>query len=125
LILVDTSVWVDHLRRGEAQLAELLERSSVVIHPFVVAEIACGSLSDRSAVLGLLQELPTVAVADNDEALGFIEGHGLYGRGIGIVDVHLLASVALTNGARLWTRDKRLRSVAEDLGLAIHDPGAH
>jgi len=125
LILVDTSVWVDHLRRGEPQLAELLDGSGVVMHPFVVGEIACGNLADRPLILELLQALPTVVVADNDEALGFIERHGLYGKGIGFVDVHLLASVALTAGASLWTRDRRLHSVADELGLAIQDPGAH
>ena len=125
MILVDTSVWVDHLRRGDSRLADLLERGVVVTHPFVVGEIACGSLSDRAAVLELLQELPTVVAADNDEALGFIERYGLYGKGIGYVDVHLLAAVALTHDARLWTHDKRLHSVADDLSLAIQDPGAH
>lgn len=125
MILVDTSVWVDHLRRGDTQLAELLEGGGVVMHPFVVGEIACGTLADRPLILELLQALATVVVADNDEALGFIERHGLYGKGIGFIDVHLLASVALTAGASLWTRDKRLHSVAEELGLAIQDPGAH
>jgi hypothetical protein len=125
LILVDTSVWVDHLRRGDARLAKLLERSLVAMHPFVMGEIACGSLSDRAVVLELLQELPTVVVADNDEAFGFIERHRLYGKGIGYVDVHLLASVALTQGATLWTRDKRLHAVADDLGLTLQDPGTH
>lgn len=125
MILVDTSVWVDHLRRGDARLAKLLERSLVAMHPFVMGEIACGSLSDRAVVLELLQELPTVVVADNDEAFGFIERHRLYGKGIGYVDVHLLASVALTQGATLWTRDKRLHAVADDLGLTLQDPGTH
>ncbi len=125
MILVDTSVWVEHLRRSDAQLAELLERSVVLTHPFVVGEIACGSLADRSMILELLQQLPTGAVADNDEALGFIERHSLYGKGIGYVDVHLLASVALTHGARLWTRDKRLHTIADDLGLAPQDHAAH
>ena len=125
MILVDTSVWVDHLRRGDTQLAELLEGGGVVMHPFVVGEIACGTLADRPLILELLQALATVVVADNDEALGFIERHGLYGKGIGFIDVHLLASMALTAGASLWTRDKRLHSVAEELGLAIQDPGAH
>lgn len=92
------------------------------IHPFVLGEIACGSLSDRSKILELLQELPTVVVADNDEALGFIERHALHGKGIGFVDVHLLASAALTHEARLWTRDKRLHGVADELGLAFQDP---
>jgi predicted nucleic acid-binding protein len=125
LILVDTSVWVDHLRRGDAELADLLERGGVVMHPFVIGEIACGSLADRSSILELLQDLPAAVVADNDEVLGFIERLGLHGKGIGYVDVHLLASVKLTDGARLWTRDKRLRAAAGDLGCAHQDTGAH
>ncbi|MEO5697596.1 MAG: type II toxin-antitoxin system VapC family toxin [Burkholderiaceae bacterium] len=124
MILVDTSVWVDHLRRGDAQLADLLERGAVVMHPFVLGEIACGSLADRSKVLELLHDLPAAVVADNDEALGFIEHHRLHGRGIGLVDVHLLASVALSLGCRLWTRDKRLHAVALDLDFVHRDASA-
>ncbi|MEO7244205.1 MAG: type II toxin-antitoxin system VapC family toxin [Rubrivivax sp.] len=125
MILVDTSVWIDHLRRGDAELAELLERGAVVMHPFVVGEIACGNLTDRAMVLELLQDLPAAAVADNDEALGFIDRHDLHGRGIGLVDVHLLASIALTLGSKLWTRDKRLHAVALDLNCAHPDARGH
>jgi predicted nucleic acid-binding protein len=125
LILVDTSVWVDHLRSGEAQLADLLERAQVVMHPFVVGEIACGSLRDRSPVLELLQDLPAASVAEGEEVLGFSECHVLHGKGIGYVDVHLLASVALTEGTTLWTRDKRLREAAQGLGWAFQDAAAH
>ena len=125
MILVDTSVWVDHLRKGDSQLADLLERGAVVMHPFVVGEIACGSLTDRSSILELLQDLPTAVVAESEEVLGFIERHGLHGKGIGYVDVHLLASVALTEGARLWTRDKRLSVAADDLTCSYRDHGAH
>jgi predicted nucleic acid-binding protein len=125
LILVDTSVWVDHFRRGDARLVDLLERVSVVMHPFVVGEIACGSLRDRSSILELLQDLPAAVVADSAEVLGFIERHGLHGKGIGYVDVHLLASVALTPGAKLWTRDKRLRAIAVALRCAFQDTTAH
>jgi predicted nucleic acid-binding protein len=114
LILVDTSVWVDHLRRGDAQLAGLLDRGVVIAHPFVVGEIACGSLGDRGSVLELIQDLPSAVVADDHEVLAFIERHGLHGKGIGYVDVHLLASVALTEGAQLWTRDKRLGAAAKE-----------
>jgi len=121
LILVDTSVWVDHLRRGDAGLVDLLERSSVVMHPFVVGEIACGSLSDRESILELLQDLPPAVVADSDEVLQFIERHVLHGKGIGYVDVHLLASVALTEGAKLWTRDMKLHRIAAALGSAYPD----
>ena len=121
MILVDTSVWVDHLRRGDPRLVDLLERSIVITHPFVVGEIACGSLHDRAAILELLQDLPAAAVAEGDEVLRFIDRHVLHGKGIGYVDVHLLASVALTEGTRIWTCDKRLRLVAEMLGCAYQD----
>lgn len=121
MILVDTSVWVDHLRRGDPGLVDLLERSLVIMHPFVVGEIACGSLHNREAILELLQDLPAAAVAEGDEILRFIERHVLHGKGIGYVDVHLLASVALTEGAKVWTRDKKLRLVAQMMGCAYHD----
>lgn len=125
MILADTSVWVDHLRRGDTRLVDLLESASVLMHPFVAGEIACGSLADRKTVLELLQDLPTTAVAEFDEVLSFVEHHRLWGKGIGYVDVHLLAAVALTNGATLWTRDKRLRAAAQGLGCAFSEPGAH
>lgn len=121
MILVDTSVWVDHLRRGDARLVDLLERANVIMHPFVVGEIACGNLHDRVSILELLQDLPAVAVAEGDEVLGFIDRHVLHGKGVGYIDVHLLASVALTEGAKIWTRDKKLRLVAEMLGCAYQD----
>lgn len=121
MILVDTSVWVDHLRRANLELVDLLERGQVLVHPFVVGEIACGSLSDREAALELLRQLPAVAVADPDEALGFIELRGFHGKGIGYVDLHLLASAALTAGSTLWTREKRLRETAEALNCS-HPP---
>lgn len=125
MILVDTSVWVDHLRRGDARLVGLLESASVLMHPFIVGEIACGSLADRKTVLELLQDLPMSAVAEFDEVMSFVERHRLWGKGIGYVDAHLLAAVALTSGATLWTRDKRLRSAAQGLGSALVEPGAH
>jgi predicted nucleic acid-binding protein len=124
LILVDTSVWVDHLRRRNANLAGLLDRGEVLMHPFVIGEIACGSLTHRRFTLDLLQHLPAVAVAESDEALGFIELRSLHGKGIGYVDIHLLASTALTSGGRLWSRDKRLAAAAAALGLA-YDESLH
>jgi len=111
-------VWVDHLRKGNVLLAELLEHGGVVMHPFVVGEIACGSLADRALILELLQQLPAAMVAELDEALGYIERHKLYGKGIGYVDVHLLASAAI-GGTNLWTRDRRLRAAAQELGCAF------
>lgn len=122
MILADTSVWVDHLRRGDPGLIALLERSTVVMHPFVVGEIACGSLRDRNVLLELLQDLPAAEVATDDEVIQFIERHALHGKGIGYVDAHLLASVALTGGARLWTRDQTLRRCAAALGCTHPEP---
>ena len=124
MILVDTSVWVDHLRRGDTQLASLLENAKVATHPFVIGEIACGSLANRQTVLALLDDLPVATVADSDEVLDYIERHRLYGKGVGYVDVHLLAAVALTESARLWTRDKRLLAAAVSLRCAYVEPGA-
>ncbi len=120
MILVDTSVWVDHLRHGEPQLVALLEANAVVMHPFVVGEIACGSLADRVLTLELLQHLPNAVVAENDEVLTYIESESLQGKGIGYVDVHLLASVAL-GGIKLWTRDKRLLKIALELNYAMQE----
>ena len=124
MILVDTSVWVQHLRFGDAQLAALLEINSVVMHPYIVGEIACGSLSKRVPTLELLQQLPMAPVAESDEVLGYIEDHKLHGKGIGYVDVHLLASAAI-GGIRLWTRDRRLHAMAVTLGHAYEDTSAH
>jgi predicted nucleic acid-binding protein len=122
LILVDTSVWVDHLRRGDPGLVGLLERSAVVMHPFVVGEIACGSLRDRKSLLELLQDLPGAVMATDDEVMHFIERHSLHGKGIGYVDIHLLASVALAGGTMIWTRDQKLRQAAAKLGCAFPEP---
>ncbi len=118
MILVDTSVWVDHLRTGVPALAAALEEGSVLMHVFVRGELACGNLKNRGEVLRLLGELPGAPMATDSEALDFIERRALMGRGIGYIDVHLLASVALSGTARLWTRDKRLATVAAGLKLA-------
>jgi predicted nucleic acid-binding protein len=118
LILVDTSVWVDHLGAGDAPLADLLERGAVLCHPFIVGEIACGSLTRRATTLQLLQDLPMAVVAEVEEVLDYINRHRLYGKGIGYVDAHLLVATALTGGAKLWTRDRRLRTVANELGCS-------
>jgi predicted nucleic acid-binding protein len=118
LILVDTSVWVDHLRKGVPELAEVLERGDVLVHPFVIGELACGNLENRSEVLDLLASLPSAVVAEDAEALLFIEQRKLMGKGVGYIDAHLLASVTLTTDAQLWTRDKRLAEVATRLRLS-------
>jgi predicted nucleic acid-binding protein len=125
MILVDTSVWIDHLRRGEQALAALLEENRVLLHPFVIGEIACGTLSDRAEALELLGNLPSATLAEHHEVLDFVDQHRLYGQGIGYVDAHLLASVALQAGAVLWTRDRRLHSVASRLGCDYAPPGPH
>jgi predicted nucleic acid-binding protein len=117
VILVDTSVWVDHFRSGVARLAQVLEAGQVLAHPFVIGELACGNLQNRREVLDLLGRLPSVPMATHAEALGFLEARSLMGRGIGFVDVHLLASAALATPARLWTLDRRLSAVASELHL--------
>lgn len=117
MILVDTAIWVDHLRVADRQLAGLLLEEAVLCHPFVVGELACGALHRRSEVLGLLRNLPQAPVVDQDEELAFVEAHKLMGSGLGWVDVHLLASAALA-GERLWTRDRRLAQAARRLGIA-------
>ena len=118
MILVDTSVWIEHLRSGNPLLAELLEQNRVVMHPMVLGELACGNLKNRQPLLQLWRSLDSLQAVSHDEALFFIEQHGLMSKGIGYIDVHLLASVALANGVKLWTRDKRLAHVAIELRYA-------
>jgi predicted nucleic acid-binding protein len=122
VILVDTSVWIDHLRAGNAVLERLLDRGGVLAHPFVVGELALGNLRQRDIVLGALRQLPRAVVASDEEVLGFIAASRLFGRGIGYVDAHLLASARLTPNGTLWTRDRRLRVVAAQLDLAAALP---
>jgi len=117
LILVDTSVWIDHLQTSIALLADALEAEDVLVHPFVIGELACGEMKERHKVLGLLTTLPSIVVATDEEVLLFIENHRLMGKGIGYVDAHLLASTALTDGAQLWTRDRRLGALAAQLQI--------
>ncbi len=111
MILVDTSIWIDHLRRGNGDLISLLEKVQVFTHPFVIGELACGNLKARREILSLLKELPQARVADHHEVLQLIETRKLMGQGIGWVDAHLLAASLLT-GAPLWTSDRHLRSLA-------------
>lgn len=118
MILADTSVWVRHLREGDASLAEALEDNRVACHPFIVGELALGSIKNRAVVLGLLDGLPQAPVASTDELRRTIEGRALHGRGIGFVDAHLLAATLLDSDLRLLTYDKRLALAARDLGIA-------
>ena len=122
MILVDTSVWVDHLRQSEAELVTALEAEQVLMHPFVIGELACGNLKNRSELLALWQELPRAVMASEAEVLGFIEGRNLMGRGIGYVDAHLLASAVLTQ-VQLWTRDRRLAAAGNALKSELY--GGH
>jgi predicted nucleic acid-binding protein len=117
MILVDTSVWIDHLRKTETQLVQLLENTLVLMHPFIIGELACGNLQNRSQVLMLLENLPKAKEASNQEVLYFIEHNKLMGCGVGYIDAHLLASVALTDGTEIWTRDKKLKNLSKQLGL--------
>ena len=116
MILVDTSVWVDHFRKSTSTLSALLEGSEVAIHPFVIGELACGTLKNRTEIPALLHALPMVPRAEDDEILFFIEKHALAGKGLGLIDVHLLASSLMCEHP-LWTKDKRLKSAAEHLGM--------
>jgi predicted nucleic acid-binding protein len=118
VILVDTSIWVDHLRTGDRRLAALLEAGRVLGHPFVIGELALGRLDQRTLVLGALADLPQARVATDREVLDFIELHSLDGKGLGYIDVHLLAAARLTEDAAIWTRDKRLQAAAGRLHLA-------
>lgn len=117
MILADTSVWIDHLRSGSKEMRRHLDRGEIVIHPFVVAELALGSLKDRAKTLVLLDLLPQVRVARLSELRLLIESRQLYSLGIGLTDAHLIASVLIDAPTLLWTRDIRLRHVAEGLGL--------
>ena len=116
MILVDTSVWVDHLRHGSGRLRGLLEEGQILCHPFVIGELACGRLRNREEVLALLHELPRAPRVSEEEVLAFIENHRLMGQGLGLIDVHLLAAAMLA-GVSIWTEDRALRRAAHDLGV--------
>jgi predicted nucleic acid-binding protein len=118
MILVDTSVWIDHLRRGDPVLAELLNNGRVLGHVCVTGELALGRLRQREAVLSALRNLPQANIATHDEVLGYIDRQKLFGLGIGFIDAHLLAAVNLTQGASLWTLDKQLHKASAQLGLS-------
>jgi predicted nucleic acid-binding protein len=123
VILVGTSVWIEHLRAGNSELVALLQEGLVLAHPRVTGEISLGQLARSNEILGLLSNLPQAIVATDAEVLTLIENQKFYGLGIGYVDAHLLAATLLTPSARLWTRDKRLASVVARQGVAIHQAG--
>jgi len=118
MVLVDTSVWVSHLRVGDPRLAALLQEAEVACHPFVIGELACGNIKNRKRILSLLEALPATPVIMQEEFLHFVAAHGLAGKGLGFVDVHLLASARLVR-MPMWTDDKRLRATARELNLSF------
>ncbi len=117
MVLVDTSVWVAHLRAGAIGLEVLLNEGHVVCHPYIVGELACGNLRNRAEILSLLRELPAAVQAEHEEVMQFIENGNLMGRGLGYIDQHLLASARWTK-IKLWTIDKKLNEISSKLGLA-------
>lgn len=117
MLLVDTSIWIDHFRQGDADLQHALADGAVISHPFVIGELALGNLRQRNLILESLSALPQAAVAEPSEVLALVAAARLHGRGIGYVDAHLVASVRLTAGSVLWTRDRRLAAIAEELGI--------
>jgi predicted nucleic acid-binding protein len=116
MILVDTSIWIDHLNKSDPGLVKLLNSARVCIHPFIIGELACGYMSNRTEILTLLRSLPQVETALEDEVFSLIENKKLYGVGLGFVDLHLLASALIYN-VQLWTRDKSLNKVAVELNI--------
>jgi len=122
MILVDTSVWIDHLHQSESALVGLLEQAQVCIHPMIIGELALGSLRNRSALLELLADLPGIPVATHSELLNFVESHTLYGLGLSLVDAHLLASLRLAGSSQLWTRDRPLHAAAGGLAIVADFP---
>lgn len=120
MILVDTSVWIDHFRSHDPLLFDLLHAEAIWIHPFVIGELALGSLANRKSKLQDLQDLPQVTAATDSEMLKFIERHQLFSKGIGFIDAHLLASLHLTPSTKLWSRDKRLAAIAASMDLAFN-----
>ena len=117
MVLVDTSVWVSHFREGNLKLASLLDEGEVVCHPFVVGELACGNLRNRTEILSLLQSLPMSIEAQHEEVMEFIDSKNLMGKGLGYVDIHLVVSALLT-GIPLWTLDKKLKQAADTLRIS-------
>lgn len=117
MILVDTSVWIDHFRHNDPSLSRSLNQRQVLSHPFVIGELALGSLRQRDLILEALRGLPSVLVAHDEEVHAFINNHKLFGIGIGYIDAHLLTATLLTPDVQFWTRDKRLRAAALHLGV--------
>jgi predicted nucleic acid-binding protein len=118
MVLADTSIWIVHFRKGNSQLQDLLMKGKVVCHPFIIGELACGNLKNRKEILALLEALPKTELAGHDEILYFIDQHQLMGKGLGLIDMHLLVSTQLS-GIYLWTLDNKLKDAAEELNLSF------
>ncbi len=119
MILVDTCIWVSHLRDGSSKLERLLNDGDVLCHPFIIGELACGNIKNRSEILSLLSALPKADLLDNEELLLFIERNNLMGKGLGLIDIHLLASTILSEAA-LWTLDAKLKHGAHAIGVSTN-----
>lgn len=119
MVLVDTSVWIDHLRQGNTELENLLNECDVVCHPFIVGELACGNLNNRLEIIALLDTLPMAIHADHEEIMQFIENYCLMGKGLGYIDMHLLAS-ALLSRVSLWTNDRKLKEISSSLKIVFN-----
>jgi len=117
MVLVDTNIWINHFRKSASALVDLLNQGSVACHPFVIGELACGNLKNRKEILSLFQSLPSAIVVEDNEVLEFVESRKLMGKGLGLVDIHILASAVLSD-VPLWTGDKRLAQAAADLGVS-------
>lgn len=124
MVLADTSIWIDHFRKGNDKLVSLLDAEEAAIHPFVLGELACGNLANRKEIIALLHALPDATEVEDDELLLFIEHRRLMGRGIGLIDAHILASCCI-DSCLLWTGDKRLQVLAKEMNIEFsqHQPG--
>ncbi len=119
MVLVDTSVWIDHFRKSNQRLIRILENQLVVVHPFIIGELALGSIKNRSDVLNMLGSLPSTPVVREYDILQMIEDRRLFASGIGYTDAHILASALIASDIRIWTHDKRLHTISENLGVAV------
>jgi hypothetical protein len=119
MILADTSIWIDYLRGRNQEMEKLLNSGQIIMHPFVLAEISLGSLRNRDKTLATMEKLLQIGVAQLSEVRQMIEANGLYSKGIGLVDAHLIASCLLSPGMRLWTRDARLEAIARTMGISV------
>lgn len=117
MYLVDSSIWIDHFRKSNPRLVQTLTEQLVMCHPFILGELALGSLKDRQTVISMLQALPQAAKADDDEVLKLIETQGLFSRGLGLIDAHLIASALIEGDVKIWTGDKRLAAISDEMNL--------